>query len=135
MGSGLAKQAAGKFPKLAAIYGDFLHTGYRSGKLVPVNPVGGMFPYEAGRLFLLPTKGLNPVDPYLSWQASSDLGFVATGLLSLAAYVNADPRRQWVIPLVGAGCGQLPTDTVLAVLTGIFKTSHNVTLILPVPRK
>lgn len=62
-------------------------------------------------LILFPTKPLNTNAPWKSWEGPADINLVIQSFRQLAALELPD-NRDVMVPLVGAGAGQLPEQQI-----------------------
>jgi hypothetical protein len=104
MGAGLAKQAAQRYPGIAAWYGAWCRD-HRSESCVVA--------HHTHPLIFFPTKRLNPDAPHLSWQYDSDFDTIRRSLADLAQWPGVEPIA---VPLVGCQNGGLKEAAVLPVL-------------------
>lgn len=109
MGAGLARQAATRYPSLAAWYRNACATA---------SPCGTIHVYRQGErtLICLPTKD--------HWRESSDLDLMHDGLVALAAYTRSfrygrslrKPFGALAVPMLGCGLGGLAWGAVRPVI-------------------
>lgn len=111
MGSGVARQAAERFPGLSARYGTFLK-GRGSG----------LFCDQESRVICLPTK--------IHWRQPSDRDFVVRGLRLLRTFAIFHPDDNIRLPMLGAGLGRLPAGEVRQLIQAWVGKLPNVTLVL-----
>ena len=107
MGTGLAFQAAQKYPALALWYGR---------RCQDMGSDVGLQYYETGKLILFPTKPLHTGAPWLSWQGMSSPSLIEKGLKQLVAFSNDRDRTPVALPMLGCGAGGLSTKIVLKLL-------------------
>jgi len=101
MGAGLAKQAAYRYPGIAAWYGAWCRDHSTESCVVehPQHP-----------LIFFPTKRLNPSAPHLSWQYDADVDTIARSLRDLAQWPG---DGMIAVPMVGTQNGNLKEAVVL----------------------
>lgn len=112
MGAGIAAQAATFFPDLPLWYG---HRCLKYGKDTAVCP------YPDAKFILFPTKPLNIENPWLSWQADSDLVLIERSAIQLQKLgeilrnvnENIGPIA---LPMVGCQNGRLLPEVVRPIL-------------------
>jgi hypothetical protein len=106
MGRGVAKVAARKYPWLPAWYGAICQ------EMKENTPV---LAHPNHHVILFPTKPLQPWAPYLSWKAPSDRTLIRRGLDQLATLApKLEPQRgRILVPLLGAGAGEIPPGEAL----------------------
>lgn len=109
MGAGVAKKAAELYPELPEWYGNRCK---RYGAQTAVAP------YDPGHLILFPTKPLNEVQPWLSWQNDADLALIERSAKQLVALVTILEKLKKLfglvgLPMVGCGNGNLKPRDVL----------------------
>jgi len=136
MGAGIARQAAARFPGLAAAYGAELRGHYwarlvgriggtpagRAPDLALVEPMGPIYKPVTRLckgLVLFPVKPLNPLEPWRSWMSPASLELIQRGLPTLRAaglQWAEDSRALTLLPLIGCGHGGLDPAVVVPML-------------------
>jgi hypothetical protein len=112
MGAGVARVAADKFPALPEWYGARCRK-YKAETAVCY--------YEPANFILFPTKPLDLVKPWLSWQQDSDLDLIRRSSIQLAKLADVLEERkllfsQIALPMVGCLNGNLQPEQVLPIL-------------------
>ena len=121
MGTGVALQAAQRFPHLREVWGRSCREAARSSRAEDVNHASLVRFDAASRCVLFPTKPLDAVKPALSWRLPADLNLVEQSAITLDA-VRSGLREDGVyiervaLPLVGCGAGGLAREQVLPIL-------------------
>jgi len=136
MGRGVARQAAERYPDLAAWLGERCRNMDRLGQ-THEQPYDIWVPvHDEAKLLFFPTKPLDKIQPHLSWKQRADLALVAASLRALTSEVMQTRLRSArlercdvVMPLVGCGNGGLDIDDVVPLLKTV--TEKRFTLTLP----
>lgn len=120
MGKGLALQVKEKFPDVPKIYGNFLQQNKSNGVLF-------LFDYK---LIMLPTKPLNTHNPQLSCFNNSSIVTIENTLQTLSHLINITPHTYtFILPLLGAGAGNLNTKTSKNILQKYLSLFDNVLIV------
>lgn len=121
MGAGLAKQAKERFPALPLEVGREYR---RLAASLDVNSEPPVFCSKtAERIILVPSKPLNVEQPEFSWRSKSTIDFVRRSLLSLKKWLEEHPACKVAIPLIGAGCGELPEEVSASIIQDVLGKS------------
>lgn len=104
MGAGLAKDAARRYPELAAWYGAFCK---EHAALTSVTS------YPAGPLILFPVKKLRMEQPWMSWASEASLDLIERSARQLSELPGEDPIA---VPMVGCGNGGRKPEEVIPIL-------------------
>lgn len=112
MGAGIAAQASSTFPELPMWYGKRCQK-YKASTAVCL--------YRPANLILFPTKALDIVKPWMSWQADSDINLIVRSAIQLQKLVDILKERKELfsqvgLPLVGCENGNLSAKQVLPIL-------------------
>lgn len=121
MGTGVAKQAALRYPELPYWYGAKCQQFEEN---IGVEPYRG--PDNTARLLMFPTKSLNEQAPHLSWQKDSTLKRIEQSLKNMM--LNIDTMMVLLnspvyMPPPGCGNGKLELEQVYPLLEKHMKDS------------
>ncbi len=115
MGRGVAEQAKLRYPQLPALYGEYCKTYKQTLATV-------YFPDY--KLICLPTKKLNEESPHLSWQNKASLKLIERNLKNMNEFCIREKLSGVLVPVLGAGNGQLNEEDVLPLIHELLDPSH-----------
>lgn len=126
MGTGMAQQAAERFPHLREVWGRYCREAYARSRNTPrlfdmddrthFNCASLVRFDTTSRCVLFPTKPVDLYKPALSWKLPADLNLINQSVLTLSAVAPGLQIERVALPLVGCGAGGLQSHQVLPLL-------------------
>ena len=105
MGRGLAKQASIKYENLDLDYGT--HCKKKGDEL---------FCHPDSKIICIPSKSLNKLEPWLSWQKKSDTDLMKKSYQQLKELAETNPDMKIKVPLLGAGNGGIKKSDAMKLI-------------------